>query len=252
MEKPKSAPEKNPKTAEAIFKISPVTGGMQRDIAHNVTATGIKTTGFDKKDNTSDLLVAFGGISGVAIAFASQQFISNFFGGLTVHLTQPFAIGELIKIPECNIEGYIEEIGWYMTSIRDLDNHPIYIPNSIFNQSVVVNSTRTTFKRIYLKIGLRYKDIQAMNQVIDRIRRLVNEDPAINPEEDIKIYFTGFAATSLEIEISCYVLKEFPFDESKQNLLIKLASVIAENGAEISFITNIVEVRDPSSDTRVK
>ena len=206
--------------------------------------TIVALTLMDITGNNIQTLVALGGISGVALAFASQQFISNFFGGLTIHFTQPFSIGQLIKIPERKIEGYVEDIGWYMTSIRDLENYPIYIPNSIFNQSVVTNSSRVTFRRIYVKIGIRYKDITVINQLIQHIRKLFEDYAPIHKEKETKIFFINFGPTSLEIEISSYLLKETAFEQSKQDLLIKVASIISENGAELASITNILELKN--------
>jgi MscS family membrane protein len=48
-------------------------------------------------------LIAFGGISGLALAFASQEVIASFFGGLMTYITQPFVIGDWIILPEKNI-----------------------------------------------------------------------------------------------------------------------------------------------------
>jgi MscS family membrane protein len=66
-------------------------------------------------------LIAFGGIGGLAIAFASQEVIANFFSGFMIYITRPFAIDDWISLPERDIEGYVEEIGWYMTRIRTFE-----------------------------------------------------------------------------------------------------------------------------------
>lgn len=167
-------------------------------------------------------LIAFGGISGIALAFASQQVISNFFGGLTVHITQPFSIGERIAIPDRKIEGYVEDIGWYTTTLRDLENGSIYIPNSIFNQNVVNNISRVTFKRIYLKLLLPPQSIQRMEKILQEMRSLFKEHPAIDQTLETRIFFTNFTLASVEIEISAYLLKEFSLEETRQNLLLAL------------------------------
>jgi MscS family membrane protein len=60
-------------------------------------------------------LLAFGGVGGLALAVASQEIVSNFFCGLMIHLTHPFQIGEYVQIPSLNMEGSVEEVGWYQT-----------------------------------------------------------------------------------------------------------------------------------------
>lgn len=188
-------------------------------------------------------LVAFGGISGVALAFAAQQFISNFFGGLTVYLTQPFSIGESIQIPDRKVEGKVEEIGWYMTRIRNDEKKPIYVPNSIFNQTIVITPSRNTHQRLYVKIGLRYQDLGVVKPIVNEIRKMLKEHPEIDQTMDIKVFFISFTATALEIEVSAYISKPKNFDELKQDILINIAMLVVEKGAEIAAITNIVEIK---------
>jgi MscS family membrane protein len=192
-------------------------------------------------------LIAFGGISGVALAFASQQFISNFFGGLMVYLTHPFAIGEWVSMPERKIDGAIEDIGWYMTRIRDADKRPIYVPNSIFNQTIVITVSRRSNQHLMLRMGLRYKDINSIKAIVDGIRALIINDPRTDHQTKTEVFFENFGATSLEIKISSYTTgpDQGTFDNYKQDLLIKFAALVAENGAEIASLTNIVEIKNP-------
>lgn len=49
-------------------------------------------------------IIAFGGISGLAIAFASQEIIANFFWGMMIHINRTFSVGEEILLPDSNIE----------------------------------------------------------------------------------------------------------------------------------------------------
>lgn len=196
----------------------------------------------DATGHNIQTLIAFGGISGIALAFASQQFISNFFGGLTVYLTQPFSIGDTIQIPDKKIEGKVEQIGWYSTSVRDSEKRPIYIPNSLFNQSIVLNPSRSTYKRLHIKIGIDYRHLNILENILEKIKELLHSTPAIDKKAEMKVFFTHFGKNSLEIDISAYMNKEEDVDEIKQNVLIKLANVIAQEGAEITFATHVIEI----------
>ncbi len=80
-------------------------------------------------------LIAFGGVGGLAIAFASQEMVANFFGGLMIYITRPFEVGDWINLPSHHVEGHVEEIGWYTTRMRTFEKRPIYIPNSMFSKS---------------------------------------------------------------------------------------------------------------------
>src|SRR6185295_15061635 len=62
-------------------------------------------------------LLAFGGISGLALAIASQEIIANFFGGFMIFINRPFEEQEQIVVPSSNLEGTVVEIGWYQTEL---------------------------------------------------------------------------------------------------------------------------------------
>ena len=75
-------------------------------------------------------LMAFGGMGGIAVGFAAQDLLANFFGGLFIYTDRPFSVGDWIRSPDRNIEGTVEKIGWRVTRIRTFDKRPLYIPNS--------------------------------------------------------------------------------------------------------------------------
>ena len=49
-------------------------------------------------------LLAFGGVGGLAVGFAAQDLLSNFFGGLMIYLDRPFTIGDWIRSPDREID----------------------------------------------------------------------------------------------------------------------------------------------------
>ena len=102
-------------------------------------------------------LLAFGGVGGIAVGFAAQDLLSNFFGGLMIYLDRPFAIGDWIRSPDREIEGTVESIGWRLTVVRTFDKRPLYVPNSVFAKLALENPSRMTNRRIYETIGIRYR-----------------------------------------------------------------------------------------------
>lgn len=185
-------------------------------------------------------LIAFGGIGGVALAFASQQVVSNFFGGLMVYLTQPFSIGEQVNIPDKKIEGYVEEIGWYMTRIRSTDYQPIYVPNSIFAQAIVITPSRMNHDYFNEIIGIRYTDIKKVQAIVEEIKKMLYDYPSIDHHQKIDVHFAKFGERALNLKISACVTKKAShrFTAVKQDLLLKIASIIEAHGAEITPLTS--------------
>lgn len=189
-------------------------------------------------------LIAFGGIGGLALAFASQQVMGNFFGGLMVYLTRPFTIGEWVYLPERQIEGHIEEIGWYLTRIRNFEKRPIYVPNSVFTQTFVITPSRMSHERFHQKIGLRYSDIHAIKPIIDKIKLRLLHHSSIDHHLPVDVFFINFGPSALDIEISAYIAiaSDIRYQSIKQDLLLEIASIVAGEGAEIAYPTNVVEI----------
>lgn len=189
-------------------------------------------------------LIAFGGIGGLALAFASQQVISNFFGGFMIYMTRPFTIGEWVSIPDRQIEGHIEEIGWYLTRIRNFEKRPIYVPNSVFTQSIVITPSRMSHERFHIVIGLRYRDIKVVKTIIDNIKTMLIAHTSVDRQLPVEVFFKNFGASALDIEVSAYVSipADARFSAIKQDILFKIADIVKKEGAEIATPTNIVEL----------
>ena len=52
----------------------------------------------------TEVVLAFGGMGGIAVGFAAKDLLANLFGGLMIHLDRPFNVGEMISSPDRQIE----------------------------------------------------------------------------------------------------------------------------------------------------
>ena len=128
-------------------------------------------------------LLAFGGVGGLALAFASQEIISNFFGGLMVHITRPFVVNELIYFPSNNVEGFIEEIGWYQTRIRSLNKTAVYVPNALFTKALVINKSRATHRPLDITLYVESQDVKDLKSILDALTKYLQENPEIDQQK---------------------------------------------------------------------
>jgi small conductance mechanosensitive channel len=82
-------------------------------------------------------LVAGLGITSVAIGFAFQDILKNFFAGILLLWQQPFRIGDEIKTGE--YEGTVEEINIRATLLRKYSGELIVLPNGkIYSDPIIV------------------------------------------------------------------------------------------------------------------
>jgi MscS family membrane protein len=193
-------------------------------------------------------LIAFGGVGGAAVAFASRDLLSNFFGALMIFMDKPFSIGDWIRSPERNIEGTVENIGWRMTRIRTFDKRPLYVPNSVFAQISIENPSRMSHRRIYETIGVRYRDFTQVNAICKDIERMLKEHQDIDGDQTLMVNFNKFADSSLEIFIYCFTHTTHwqSFHQIKQRILIEVGDIIERNDASMAFPSHSIYVENNS------
>lgn len=78
------------------------------------------------------------GIGGLAVAIALQDTLANFFAGIQVLLVHQVRVGDYVKL-DAGDEGYVVDINWRNTTIKDIYNNIIIIPNSKLISSIVKN-----------------------------------------------------------------------------------------------------------------
>jgi MscS family membrane protein len=221
-------------TIQAIGKL------LRASVIITVTLVILQTVGI-----SISAVLAFGGIGGLAISFAAKDLLANFFGGLIIYLDRPFAVGDWIRSPDRNIEGTVEYIGWRQTRIRTFDKRPLYVPNSVFNSITVENPSRMTNRRIYETIGIRYDDIDKMPAIVDDVKAMLSEHPEIDLNQTMIVNFNAFNASSLDFFVYVFTKTTnwVKFHEIKQDVLLKIAQIIEQHGAEIAFPTSTLHVK---------
>lgn len=195
------------------------------------------------------VLFAVGGIGGLATGFAAKDVVANFFGGFVILINRPFKAGDLVKSPNRNFEGFVDEIGFYSTRLKTLDRFPIYIPNGLLTEAIIENSSRRSHRRLKTSIGIRYCDFNKLPSITSSINQALEEDARVDKNLICSARFSNFGDSSLEIDIIAHFktlsLKEWR--EVREEFLLKVGSLIEEQGAEIAFPTRTLYVEQSSS-----
>ena len=192
-------------------------------------------------------LLAFGGIGGIAMGFAAKDLLANFFGGLMIYLDRPFSVGEWIRSPDQEIEGTVEDIGWRLTRIRTFDMRPLYIPNAVFANISVENPSRMSNRRINETLGIRYEDIHSMDSIVASVTTMLLEHPDIDAKQIMIVNFNKFNASSVDFIVYTFTKTTdwIDFHRIKQDVLLKIASIVAAHNAEIAFPTSTIHLESP-------
>jgi MscS family membrane protein len=185
-------------------------------------------------------ILAFGGIGGIAIGFAAKDLLANFLGGLLLFFDRPFVIGDWIRSPDREVEGTVEEIGWRQTRIRTFDKRPLYVPNGSFLSMSIENPSRMTHRRIKETIGIRYDDVEKMDAITAEVREMLIKHPDIDESQTLMVNCNAFAPSSVDFFIYTFTRTTVwtEYHVIKQDVLLKIAGIIAAHGAEMAFPTS--------------
>ena len=108
----------------------------------------LRTLGY----NISALMAGLG-LGGAALALASKDTLSNFFGSITVFMDRPFRINDRIKIGD--YDGTIIEMGIRSSKLRTLENRIVFIPNSLFASTPIENISAAPNVKVVQTLRLR-------------------------------------------------------------------------------------------------
>jgi len=147
-------------------------------------------------------LIKILGIGSVAIGFAFQNILQNFLAGLLLLWTEPFRVGDQIRLDD--FEGTVEDIETRATTIKTYDGKRVVIPNAdLFTHSVTIN-TAFDSRRWDSEMAVKdtRRDLVALkSRIVDTMRKAegVLSDPA---PEVLVVDLGDLASDIIKIRIS--------------------------------------------------
>jgi potassium efflux system protein len=179
---------------------------------------------------------------GVGIGFGLQEIIANFISGLIILFERPVRIGDYVTIGENS--GTVTRIQIRATTLIDLDNKEILIPNKALVTERVTNWTLTNpVTRLKINVGIAYGSDteQAHATILETIKK--NANVLSNPEPTV--LFLGFGDSSLDFQIRVF-LRDFAqrFMVSHE-LHMAVDQALRSAGIEIPFPQRDLHIKNP-------
>ena len=178
-------------------------------------------------------LIAGLGISGLALALAAKDSISNFFGAITVLLDRPFKVGDWIIVG--GAEGEVIEINLRTTLIRTSADTIITMPNANLVNTPVENVGKRRWRRWQTQLHL---DINADGEAVDtfcqRVLKAIEEHPKTLKEEASFCQVSMISATSLDVDLNLYWDVSGGVEERQERakLIIQIKNIAEDLGIE--------------------
>lgn len=138
----------------------------------------------------------------VGIGFGLQKIIANFVSGLIILFERPVRIGDYVTIGDQS--GTVSQIKIRATTLNDLDNLEILIPNEALISERVTNWTLSnSVTRLIVRVGIAYgSDTDAAR---DLMHATVKAHPKVLDNPAPQVFFVGFGDSSLDFEIRVFL-----------------------------------------------
>jgi small-conductance mechanosensitive channel len=148
------------------------------------------------------------GVGGLAVALALQDTLSNLFAGFYVSVARQVRIGDFVKI-DAGQSGYVQDIGWRSTTLKELGGSLIFIPNNKLAQSIVTNYNLPQRPiGMGINVPVSYdSDPNVVEQMLSEVgAAAIGQVPGLlkDPAPSAK-FNPGFGKTSMDFTLNCHV-----------------------------------------------
>lgn len=156
--------------------------------------------------SVAPLLTALG-VGGLAVALALQDTLSNFFAGLHLLAARPIQLGDYIRL-DSGEEGYVADITWRSTTIRDLMQNMVIVPNSKMTEAKIVNYNLPQKQMaILVQVSVTYdSDLEKVEKIaLDVAKNVMEKVNGGASDHPPAVRFHSFGEYSVNFHVMLYV-----------------------------------------------
>jgi small-conductance mechanosensitive channel len=181
------------------------------------------------------------GIGGIAIAFALQNTLSDFFNAFFIYFDRPFEIGDAINVHE--FTGTVTNITIRSTRIKLISGEELIIPNKELTSASVRNFRKLEKRRITFTIGVTYDTPTAKLKIIPLVLRGIIENT--EGAEVERVHFTEFGDSALKFLVSYFVTSADygTYLDIQQTINFAIKEAFDREAIEMAYPTSTVYVR---------
>ena len=195
-------------------------------------------------------IVAGAGIAGLALSLGAQNTMNQFFSGLTLLITRPFKVGDMIRLGTDTNILEVRRVGIMCSEFKNWANSETFtMPNSNVANSTIINMTgKTTAYRVDVFFDVAYSsDLELVKKLL---LEAANENPNVVMDGSFDAPTTrllSFKDSGISMRLSVYV---DDFDNSAViagKLREEVFKKFNENGIEIPYPQFDLHIKDEPS-----
>jgi small-conductance mechanosensitive channel len=143
------------------------------------------------------------GVGGLAVALALQDTLANLFAGVHILASRQLRPGDYVKLASGE-EGYVVDVTWRQTTIRQLPNNIIIVPNAQIASTITTNYHLPTQElSVLVPVGVHYdSDLSHVERVTMEVAKetLQTVEGGV-PDWEPFIRYTAFADSSINFNV---------------------------------------------------
>ncbi|MBT9586987.1 mechanosensitive ion channel family protein [bacterium] len=174
-----------------------------RDLARGLgylAILGVVMVTVFQKDPSSLLLGS--AVVSVALGFALQETLGNFFAGLALRLARPYTLGDRIEVAA--LSGNVHKIDWRSTAMMNNQGDLLILPNAKLAQETIINhSSPTSVTGRFIEVGVHYR--HAPNLVKKLILEACASVGEALREPEPEMYLLNFADSAITYRLRYFI-----------------------------------------------
>jgi small-conductance mechanosensitive channel len=181
------------------------------------------------------------GVGGIAIAFALQNTLSDFFSAFSIYFDRPFEIGDFITVGQ--FSGTVKSIGVKSTRLRLISGEELVMSNRELTNASVRNFRKLEKRRIAFSIGVTYDTpLEKLKKIPPMITEIIKKMPTAEFE---RAFFTEFGDFALKFEISYFVLSADygVYLETRQKINFAIKEAFESEKIEMAFPSSTIYIK---------
>lgn len=147
-------------------------------------------------------LAAFGGAMGIGLGFGLQEFVVNFFSGLSVLLERALKVGDYVTINQ--ITGRVVHMSSRAVVVRDRVGTESLIPNSSIMKGILQNHTMSNAE-FRMFIPLRIADVSDYPRARSLILQVLEGVPQVLQTPAAHVLITEICGTEAALDVSFWI-----------------------------------------------
>lgn len=166
-------------------------------------------------------LAAFGGAMGIGLGFGLQEFVVNFFSGLSVLMERALKVGDYVTINE--VTGRVVHMSSRAVVVRDRVGTESLIPNSNVMKGILQNHTMSN-DAFRMSIPLKIADVADYPRARDSISQVLTESPRVLQTPAPQVLIKDISDTEITLEVSFWI---HDLDDTQNELVSEMLYGIA-------------------------